>query len=61
MANENQQVSGSNQVNPSPKNIPIKDSAIHWQDLGSKPVKQIIQDNNQADTDPEPVDLQPDN
>lgn len=61
MANENQQVSGSTQVNPTPQTIPIKDSAIHHKDLGSKPVKEIIQENNQADTDPEPVELQPDN
>lgn len=39
MAQTDQQVSGSTEVNPSPNPPKIKDSAIHLKELGTKNIK----------------------
>lgn len=60
MANSDQQVSGSTQINPTPKNIPIKNSAIHHKDLGSKTIREIINESIQDDVDPEATESKAD-
>lgn len=60
MANEDQQVTGSTQVNPSPENVKIKDSAIHWKKIPTDTIPEIIRKSQDDDTDPSASDLQAD-
>lgn len=60
MANENQEVSGSPEVNPKPQAIKVKDSAIHWKKIPTDTVPEIIRKSQDDDTDPSATDLQAD-
>lgn len=55
-----QELSGSPAVNPKPGNVQIKDSAIHHKNLGSKTVREIIDESINDDTDPSASDTQAD-